>query len=86
MSYLAWAECVRSKRALLEWLEVIEPKRHPKSAGDVWAETNGNEMDVIRPSLYAKMQQKCMHQIQECDSGAMKKYNSECCNKPSLEF
>lgn len=23
---------------------------------------------------------------QECDSGAMKRYNSECCNKPSLEF
>ncbi|XP_022983640.1 transcription repressor KAN1-like isoform X5 [Cucurbita maxima] len=57
------------------------------SSRDVWAQTNANEMDVIRPSLYTpmKMQQKCMHQIQECDSGAMKRYSSEC-NKPSLEF
>ncbi|XP_022983637.1 transcription repressor KAN1-like isoform X2 [Cucurbita maxima] len=36
------------------------------SSRDVWAQTNANEMDVIRPSLYTpmKMQQKCMHQIQ----------------------
>ncbi|XP_050942234.1 transcription repressor KAN1-like isoform X5 [Cucumis melo] len=54
------------------------------SSRDVWPQTNSNEMDNVNtPTL--STQRKFMHQIQECDSGAIKRYNSEC-KKPSLEF
>ncbi|CAK9318015.1 unnamed protein product [Citrullus colocynthis] len=73
----------RSNQSLPE-LEFGSSTLWSNSSRDVWPQRNSNEMDVITPT-FMSTQQKSMHQIQECDSGVMKRYNSEF-KKPSLEF